>query len=234
VIEIDPPVLAAADEDARHYFEVHRTRYAWLMGRLREATRDWGGAGRLRILDVGQSFLTRLIRQAYPDAVVNTLNSYDDLRYRDRDEHFVWDLNEAACRARWPEIGRYHVIVLAEVIEHLYTAPHLVLGFFAAALAPGGCLIVQTPNAVSLVKRLRLLGGRNPFETIREDRSGHFREYTVAELTAAAQAAGLQVADVSVRNYFRPRRRGARALVHIAGLLPPAFREGITMRLQKA
>ena len=229
-----PEAQQAADEDARDYFEVHRLRYEWLLGALRRNLPEMHGEEKLRILDVGQSYLTRLIREAYPRAAVDTLNQYDDVRYRERDRHFIFDLNEVARRDAWPEIGRYHAIVLAEVIEHLHTAPQLVLRFFAAALFDGGRLIVQTPNAASAAKRLMLLAGRHPYEPLRIEGGGHFREYTVKELASLAEAAGLRVAEVSVRNYFRPRRRTTRTLVRLAGLLPPRLREGITMCLEKA
>lgn len=225
--------LAEAGEDARIYFKMHRVRYEWLLAGLHRVTQELGTVDPLRILDVGQSFLTRLIRQAYPGAAVNTLNNYDDLRYRDRDEHFTWDLNAVQCREKWPDIGRYHVIVAAEVLEHLYTAPHLVLGFLAAALEPNGRILLQTPNAASLSRRLLLLFGRNPYEMIREDRSGHFREYTAGELTGAARAAGLEVAGLAVRNYLRPARRSSRIFNSICDFLPPNFREGITMDLKR-
>lgn len=231
---IDETELAEAGEDARSYFEMHRDRYEWLLSALSRVARDCGPADRLRILDVGQSFLTRLIRRRCPGATVNTLNNYDDVRYRDRDGHFIWDLNNAPVRASWPAIGRYHVIVLAEVLEHLYTAPQLVLSFFAAALEENGSILLQTPNAASLSRRLLLLAGRNPYEMLREDRSGHFREYTISELREAAEAAGLDVAGLSVRNYLRPARRSSRIFNVVCDFLPPGFREGITMELRKS
>ena len=63
----------------------------------------------------------------------------------------------------------------------------------------GGVLVVQTPNAVSLPRRLAMLGGRNPYELIREDATnpGHFREYTAAELRRYAAVAGLAVESLS-------------------------------------
>jgi hypothetical protein len=54
-------------------------------------------------------------------------------------------------------------IVFAEVIEHLFTAPELVLAYLHELLVPRGQLLLQTPNAASLRKRLKLALGRNPF-----------------------------------------------------------------------
>jgi Methyltransferase domain len=231
--EIEAQVLSEAGDDALRYFDFHRVRYEYLIYELNKAARDFPHASPLRILDVGQSLMTRLVRRALPNAIVNTLDNHDDSRYRDRDEHFVWDLNLTPRRETWPDAGRYHIVILAEVLEHLYTAPHFVLDFFSASLEEGGYLILQTPNAVSLLKRAQLLAGRNPFQLIRDDRSGHFREYTVKELVAMAQASDFRVVSAAVENYFRPARRLARAVNRVCDFLPQSLREGITMSLKK-
>ncbi|MCL4401253.1 MAG: class I SAM-dependent methyltransferase [Acidobacteria bacterium] len=232
-MEIDENLLAGAGEDARRYLQMHRIRYKWLLRALEETRRELGEVGRLRILDVGQSFLTHLIRRAHPQAVVDTLNNYDDPRYPERDRHFVCDLNEAALRTDRSELGPYHIVVLAEVLEHLYTSPHVVLRFLGSALEEGGYLLLQTPNAAAVHKRVALLFGRNPYEQIRENRSGHFREYTPGELAAIAAESGFCVMELSVKNYFRPPRRLSRTLNRLGDFLPPNFREGITLRLKK-
>ena len=74
---------------------------------------------------------------------------------------------------------------MAEVIEHLYTAPEIVLKCIKKIIKQNGYFIIQTPNAASLSKRMKLMfQGRNPYEMIRVDHNnpGHFREYTVDEL----------------------------------------------------
>ena len=93
----------------------------------------------------------------------------------------IWTL---ARRARAAGMPRYDLVVFAEVIEHLHTSPVHTLAFVRGLLADAGVLILQTPNAASLPKRLKLLAGRNPYELIRADggNPGHFREYTLAEL----------------------------------------------------
>ena len=83
-------------------------------------------------------------------------------------------------------------MVFAEVIEHLHTSPLHSLNFVRGLVAESGVVILQTPNAVSLPKRLKVLGGRNPYEQIRADPSnpGHFREYTLRELEGYARETG--------------------------------------------
>ena len=70
-------------------------------------------------------------------------------------------------------------------------------------LAPGGHLILQTPNATALAKRIRMLFGRNPYDPIREESGnpGHFHEHTVDELVRAVDEAGLEVTRVLTENY---------------------------------
>ena len=66
-------------------------------------------------------------------------------------------------------IGEYDVVVMAEVIEHLYTAPSVVLPYLRTLVRPDGVLIIQTPNAAAVFRRLKLLMGSNPFTLINED-----------------------------------------------------------------
>lgn len=87
------------------------------------------------------------------------------------------------------------MVVFAEVIEHLYASPRLVLRFLHHLLSGAGVLLIQTPNAASLTKRVKLLAGSNPYEKIREDATnpGHFREYTASELREYASSEGFEV-----------------------------------------
>jgi hypothetical protein len=133
---------------------------------------------------------------------------------------------------------------MAEVLEHLYTAPRLVLDFVRRLLVAGGCLVLQTPNAASLPKRLKLLFGRNPFEMIRTDpqNPGHFREYTRKELQSLAAISGFRIEDCAMSFYFDARfahhesgeTAGRQSILGSVKnvtyrLLPSPLREGITM-----
>ena len=62
------------------------------------------------------------------------------------------------------DLSGYELIIMAEVIEHLYTSPSLVPGLLQSLLRPGGLLIVQTPNALAIGRRFKMLLGRHPFE----------------------------------------------------------------------
>ncbi|NUM54431.1 MAG: methyltransferase domain-containing protein [Candidatus Hydrogenedentes bacterium] len=232
---IDNPDLDAG------YRAFHAPRYAYLL-RLLESI---GATEQNRILDIGPSHFTELVRDRIK-ARVDTLGFGED-SVGERGNHYEFDLNRAQDRAAWrSDLPRYDVIIMAEVLEHLYVAPQLSLGYVASLLSPGGRLILQTPNAASLTKRIKLLIGRNPYEMIRPDprNPGHYREYTAKELHALAEELELKVDRCETAFYFDARiihdaqgakvgRRGFGGLRNtIYKYLPGPLREGITMILR--
>lgn len=214
------------------YLRFHRKRYHVLLAFVEQLLPRHSGV----VLDVGPSFQTGLLRERLPDSTVNTLG-YEDARFppRPHEQHIPFDLNNAPWPERWPEVPASNLILFAEVIEHLPTAPQLVLKCLAHWLQPGGHLVLQTPNAASLEKRLKLLAGHNPFEMIRETPwdPGHFREYTVAELLAVGEAAGLVPVNWQVQNYFSGRHPLAQVYNLVCGCLPGRLRDGITMLFRR-
>ncbi|HEX9443265.1 MAG TPA: methyltransferase domain-containing protein, partial [Candidatus Binatia bacterium] len=169
------------------YIAYHAPRYAYLLGLLTEQ----GATQAARILDIGPSRLTALMRERF-GAAVDSLGFGPDRATADG-RHFEFDLNAARDEARWRrDLPQYELVVMAEVLEHFYTAPELVLAFVKSLLVENGLLILQTPNAAALQKRVKLALGLNPYEMIRADASdpGHFREYTLAELYRLGAGAG--------------------------------------------
>ena len=222
------------DAESRLYLATHERRYRRLL--------EWVGtivaelAAGARVLDVGPAYQTALIRALYPEVVVDTVG-FADPRFppRDGERHLTFDLNEAHDRARWPDVVPYDLVVFAEVVEHLHASPAHVLRLLASLTAANGRVIVQTPNAASLMKRLKLLLGRQPFEPIRENRDhpGHFREYTLAELVDLARESGFEIVASRLENYFLTGSRKNTALVALDRVVPPRLRERITLDLRK-
>jgi hypothetical protein len=224
------------------YLAFHRPRFRFLIDTLRGcALRDG-----CRLLDVGASPLTSLLSKEL-NVRVDSLGLEPD-REIGGAHHYHFDLNDTQYRDRWRmDLGPYDVILFAEVLEHLYTAPELVLGYLRELLVPSGLLLLQTPNAVALRKRAKIVMGVNPFERIRLDRDnpGHFREYTVGELRELLAGAGFSIDEVWMRYYSDARyarhERGdepPRSIVGAAknaayGLLPERLREGITIAARK-
>jgi trans-aconitate methyltransferase len=223
--------------EARAYLAYHARRYAFLQEVVAGELERQGNPPGARILDVGPNFQTELLVRRLPGAVVDTLGFAHPLfgPQGDGARHVELDLNETGAAGAPTGDGAHQVVVLAEVIEHLHVPPAAVLGHLASWLAPRGALIVQTPNAVALHKRLRMLAGRSPWEPIRSSRTnpGHFHEYTVPELRDAAREAGLAVTGCRVENYFDRGSFLARAYNVAARALPASLRHGITMTLER-
>jgi SAM-dependent methyltransferase len=212
-----PPLPPEKDS----YFRTHARRYALLLDLVRDLNPR-------KILVVGPSYESGLLREAFPDATVNTLGWHDHrFPLREGEQHTDFDLNES----EYPELEPHDLIVCGEVIEHLHVPPLPVVRFLAEALSPEGRLVLQTPNAVALPKRLRMLIGRNPYAPIRNEprNPGHYHEYTVKEVRGLLEAAGLDVLNLITANYFdhgSPQNRLYRA---VGLVLPGTLREGITV-----
>lgn len=234
--------------DDTGYLAYHAPRYAYVMDVL---ARHGLGPG-AKLLDIGPSRLTGLLGERF-GCRVDTLGFGDDGPRGDRrghleGRHFAFDLNRAQEQETWRrDLPVYDFVVCAEVLEHLYTAPQLVLAFLRTLLTDGGLLLLQTPNAASLPKRVKHLLGRNPFDMIRVDsrNPGHYREYTRRELLDLAPGLGFRVEMCSTGFYFDARfvhgvsgegtgRSRVGALKNLVyPRLPPSLREGITLVWRK-
>jgi trans-aconitate methyltransferase len=225
--------------DAAAYAAVHAPRYAILIAGLRHRLgRDADGHS-LRILDVGPAAQTALIRRALPGATVDSLGFANPrVPPREGERHIDFDLNRAGELAQRPTLDPYDAIVLAEVLEHLATSPRAVLECLAGWLVPGGLLVIQTPNALALHKRLRALAGRSPLGaaadvTAPSHSQAHFREYTLGELRALAAAVGLEPEEVVLANHFRHVGAARRLYDRLTAVLPAGTRQGITVYLRR-
>ena len=234
------------DKESQSYLGTHAKRYAFLLERVYAARSILMkfSTQRVNILDIGPSFFTELLREAFKNDDVLTLG-YDAPEARgghfprdvshEKSHHFFFDLNDAQYRERWIRTPPIHLAVMAEVLEHLYTAPTLVLGFAYSLMEPGGILIVETPNAASLKKRLRLLVGRHPYEMIRENavNPGHFREYTRSELLTISRSVGFEIISCELSNYFSHDSSRSALERFLRGFSMASFRRGLTLVLQK-
>jgi len=225
--------------EAADYAALHAPRYAILIAGLRERLRAGSPDGTLRILDVGPQAQTILIRSAFRTAIIDTVGfANPSAAPRQGERHVDFDLNLAGDVERRPVLGPYDAIVLAEVLEHLATSPRAVLDCLAGWLRPGGLLVVQTPNALALHKRLRALAGRNPLGAAGgvaapSHSQAHFREYTLGELRELAAAVGLEASEAVLANHFRHPRATRRLYDRLTAALPAGTRQGITLYLRR-
>ena len=173
------------------------------------------------------AFLNRLeaLVASYRAEVASPREHLSLLRWQVAQRHALDD------RATMPGHVTTSAIVLSPDHARVLLIDHVTIGRW---LQPGGVLILQTPNAVFLPKRIKMAFGFNPFERIRQtaNNPGHFREYTLAELVEIVHAAGYTVVSSSRKNYFSPSNPLLRLLYSTDALWPPSFRAGITMVLR--
>jgi SAM-dependent methyltransferase len=116
----------------------------------------------------------------------------------------VWDL-ENGSRPLELRPGTFQTILFCEIIEHL-VAPDRTLKAVVELLAPGGLLLVTTPNLASLGNRFRLLRGKTPSlnpapgASVKAPGSlaayDHLRVCVTEEWTCLLESFGLQVTRV--------------------------------------
>ncbi|SHF58416.1 2-polyprenyl-3-methyl-5-hydroxy-6-metoxy-1,4-benzoquinol methylase [Fodinibius roseus] len=185
------------------YLKYHAPRYDYLLDLLHRYF-----TGEEDILEIGRTSFTGIISRSL-GASIDTLGFEADGE-TEAGHHYQFDLNDAQYREAWREdLPGYDIIVFAEVIEHLYTSPERVLNFLKSLLKERGIIIIQTPNAVALHKRIKMMLGKNPYHLIPEKRDGanHYREYTADELANYCRAAGFSVEEQIFKNYFDYRYR---------------------------
>ncbi|MCC7518882.1 MAG: class I SAM-dependent methyltransferase [Verrucomicrobiae bacterium] len=115
--------------------------------------------------------------------------------------------------------GRYGAVIFSEVLEHLRLPTPLVFRELHRILAPGGYLLLTTPNMARLSNVAKLLLGRNVVEAFPEDAEcenatellTHVREYTMRELRQGLAHAGFD--EVSARYSACMERRKLRRLL---------------------
>ncbi|HVO73218.1 MAG TPA: methyltransferase domain-containing protein, partial [Ignavibacteriaceae bacterium] len=231
------------NSDAETYYKVHSKRYEFLLSQVKKIRNHFPQRS-LRILDIGPSIFTKLLEKSFPDDLILMLGlghessrgghlplnmELDPVRF------YSFNLNNSQVKEKWIKLPESDIVIMAEVIEHLYTSPALVLEFLKTCIKSGGYLIIQTPNAAALRNRIALLLGRNPFEMIRTnaDNPGHFREYTMKELINFAEKTGFEVCRSAYISYFNPRNRPEKFYIFLTNIFPKSFRTGLTVILMK-
>jgi 2-polyprenyl-3-methyl-5-hydroxy-6-metoxy-1,4-benzoquinol methylase len=221
------------NEEQNLYLKTHAKRFKVIFNWL--SNKNFNS-----ILDVGPSFLSELLFKKFgsqlslmgfdtEESLGGHLASTDILKKTD---FIIQDLNFLDAKAIHQ---KFDLIVCAEVIEHLYTSPKKLFQNFYDVLNPNGYLIIQTPNAASLRKRISLLFGRNPYEIPRENlkNPGHFREYTARELKQFATQIGFKVEKLILDEYFEYPSLTSKIYRTFKNIIPPNLRSGITIILYR-
>jgi SAM-dependent methyltransferase len=170
------------------YVAFHQRRFAMLVGLLERHVRgrierslDIGGAGDL--LGLGVMVRERFGAESHAVALGEDPS-------QGREEGLISDKCDVD-RERLPfDDAAFDLVIFTSVLEHLYHPRHA-MGEIARVLKPGALLLLETPNAVSMGRRIDLLKGRNPFRWFNEYNAIENRKhmhccavfYTVDEVT---------------------------------------------------
>ena len=89
------------------------------------------------------------------------------------------------------------VMMSFDTLEHLHHSPRELFKHIKGRMAPGGEFLIGVPNAANLVKRLRVLAGKNAFSRMQDYYytplfTGHVREPVVADLYEIARDLAMQ------------------------------------------
>lgn len=238
----DYSFLPELNYDVKQYLKVHSARYEYLLSVVKNVRNEF--PDNIKIMDIGPSIFTMMLEETFKGVEIYSLGleheqsrggHLPEIIKLNSEKFFDFNLNDSQHPEKWIHLPDCDIVIMAEVLEHLYTAPTLVLRFIASFIKPGGYLIIQTPNAASLKNRLYLLTGKNPYEMIREnaDNPGHFREYTAKELTEIAEKTSFTVCLLSCKSYFNPRNKLEKMYILVTKFLPQSFKDGITIVLKK-
>lgn len=211
--------------EERNYYPRYRSRYRETLKYL------WNLplAAPARIADVGGGQFAVLLRELRGDhtTVLDVSAKYADYLRSIGITHHVCDL----LHDEVPLEG-LDAVIIAEVVEHLSTPPHLALDKLRRALRPGGYLIVTTPNLFRLRNVVRMLQGRDYTARFhypeRGAPIGHVMEFSREHLAWQIERAGFELERVDHRQFHHYPRSLADRMLYWAGsllFLRPTWRD---------
>ncbi|HUJ72234.1 MAG TPA: class I SAM-dependent methyltransferase [Verrucomicrobiae bacterium] len=161
----------------------------------------------------------------------NMRGAFDFLR--SQGVHFIKaDLTDCDLRQHFPPRSADR-IVTNHTLEHFHASPRKLLESSVDVLADGGLMVIEVPNAVNLLKRIKVLCGRTnypPYEGFYSEARwmGHVREYSVGDLTTLARLLGFDDWKIYGRNwhgalYWKVKSRPVAAFVDRALQLFPGL-----------
>jgi SAM-dependent methyltransferase len=105
------------------------------------------------------------------------------------------------------EMNSIDAVTSYHCLEHLHQSPKTVLESALMVLKPGGSLLIEVPNALNLLKRVKVLLGETNYGRYSdyycsENFTGHVREYSVADLGELANNLGMRQYRIYGRNWY--------------------------------
>jgi SAM-dependent methyltransferase len=107
--------------------------------------------------------------------------------------------------------GSFDIVTCYDVIEHLPGNPLALMREMLRLLRPGGTVIIGVPNAVSTMKRIKLLLGTHPYIPfdlwVQDAYYDHYREYTAPECRRLLEMVGFR----EIKTEMNPEPAATRA-----------------------
>ncbi len=131
-----------------------------------------------------------------------------------------------------PEVGRFDLIILPDVLEHLKNPDAALLRLVTDHLEPGGAVIVSLPNIQAWWALWTILAGRFPRKAAGLWDATHLRWFTRREAEALFNGAGLRVTAMH-RVLRLSEHRRARPLHGLLRLFPTLFTSQMVFALRE-
>ena len=222
------------NEEQQLYLSIHAKRFEIILSLINKNPQT-------KTLDIGPSFLSELLYKRFGEnlSLLGFKNEdsfgghLPNASIFEKVKLIEQDLNFYQLSSQIKE--KFDLIICGEVMEHLYTSPKKLFQNLHSLLNKDGILIIQTPNAASLKKRLTLLLGKNPFEMPRENlqNPGHYREYTSKELIDLGNETHYIVNKIILDKYFEYPTIISKIYRSVKSFIPKKLRSGITIIYQK-
>jgi len=107
------------------------------------------------------------------------------------------------------ESGQFNLVMLTEVIEHVDAHPQLLLAEISRVLAPGGRLLLTTPNAASLKKLIQLSNGVPQYDSPTFGNSwGHRYEYSYYDMRQCIRNTAFAIVEERAQDVYFDDPRG--------------------------
>ncbi|MDA8742101.1 class I SAM-dependent methyltransferase [bacterium] len=216
------------------YRLIHEKRFQTIIQQLTSIRQEKGRD--IKILDVGAHSLYLLsslhalnFHQLYGIDVDTFINEIDK-ETKELLHLKVCDLHDASVPF---EDNYFDVIVMSEVIEHLFFNPARCLMDLKRTLQPGGKLIITTPNVFRVANTVKMLTCKNIFALPSKGPSGHFKEYSLQDLEDFAYICNLKVTDAELKNLFRNPSKTVNFFMQLLSLVDPRRKDSIHITLQK-
>ena len=202
--------VGASIEERREleYFRIHQDRY----NRVVNEILDMGLPKGSRILDVGcyPPHMFKALKELGFD-MYGISSSHEPVK----NKHVIISNIETDKLPFQPVF--FDLIICSEVMEHLIVSPLIYLEKFRRVLKKNGRLLITTPNAAGLHKRIPLMLGRSsyfPLTELYNTKPGdgsvyhrHNREFTIDELCEVVEKAGFTVQKQTTIGVYGPFRK---------------------------